>query len=179
MSNQNLKAMTKYVLIGILFIPIYSFSQRFPKFENDTVYTECGFNIFKGQIIHLGFPSGNRKFRFITKVGEIGNIGDCDFIVVGIKKFIVSGLGNHFAYVDGKIVYKDGSTQKIFLKINIDKAIEPFAGLAPEIILPERFKQKLAPKNKLDEIKKLKELFDDSAITKEEYDSLKVKILKQ
>jgi len=93
-----------------------------------------------------------------------------------LEKVIVSALGNEYIKLEGSILYKDGTTDRIELSVNFDKAIEGYPGLCCELTVPDEFKNKTSG-SLLDQIKKLKGLLDDNAITQQEYDSLKKSLL--
>ncbi|HLK30750.1 MAG TPA: hypothetical protein VKT28_19390 [Puia sp.] len=168
--------MRNLILFFILF-PALSFAQSYQHFSNDTVYTKCGYNFYEGQTIKIAAPTNNRKYRFIVKLREMGNMGGSTYEITKVKKLIVSGIGNRVAYLDGVITYHDSSKEKISLKIYVDRAIEPFAGLSPEIDVPEPYKSRIEKGSTADEIKKLKDLLDANAINQHEYDSLKNAVL--
>lgn len=62
------------VLLSLLVITLTCFSQA--KFENDTLYTESGFKVFKGQKLNIGVGStddGDFKFIRANSTG-LGNV---------------------------------------------------------------------------------------------------------
>lgn len=59
-----------------------------------------------------------------------------------------------------------------------DNAIEGVQGMAPELIVPEEFKNK-SQKSAADEIAKLFKLYQEGAISKEEFEAQKKKLLDQ
>ncbi|MBP8115610.1 MAG: RidA family protein [Chitinophagaceae bacterium] len=145
--------MKKLILIFLL-CPLISTAQKtVPRFENDTVYTTSGYKIYKGQILHLDSGTAeNRKFRFIKLQNgglhlENNRYQKTSILVRKLSDYKVSGLGNHYIGILGTLTYKDGSTAKINIDLNFDRAIENFTGLPGELIVPEEFKNKKALQN--------------------------------
>jgi len=176
--------MEKLILIFLLY-PIMGIAQTdLPRFENDTLYSTSGYKIYKGQILRLASGTAeNGKFRFI----KLENGGQhllnsiYDNATIEVKKlydYKVSDLGNRYIGIYGTITYKDGSKNKIGIDINFDKAIENFQGLPSELIVPEEFKNK-KPFSVTDEIERLFKLYKEGALTKEEFEALKKKIIEK
>jgi hypothetical protein len=171
-----MKKSTSAILI-VLLMPAFCFSQTLPRLENDTLYATCGYKIYKGQILQFAKgTAGGGKFRFVKIYSDGKHITNCRVLVKKLEKVIVSALGNEYIKLEGSVLYKDGTTDKIELSVNFDKAIEGYPGLCCELSVPDEFRNKAAT-NQLDQIKKLKGLLDDKAITQEEYDSLKKSLL--
>lgn len=174
--------MNKLVFTFFLFPLISTAQQTVPRFENDTVYTTSGYKIYKGQILQLATGTGeNGKFRFIKLQNGGANLDAIRFqnSSIRVKKlsdYVISGLGNHYIGISGEITYKDGSTSKINIDINFEKAIENFAGLLSELTVPEDFKNRKIG-GVVDEIERLFKLYKEGALTKDEFEILKKKIL--
>lgn len=155
-----------------------------PRFENDTLYTTSGYKIYNGQILQLASGTAeNGKFRFIKLQNGGENLDASRYertsiLVRKLSDYVISGLGNHYIGISGTVTYKDGSKSKINIDINFDRAIENFAGLPSEIIVPEEFKSK-KPTGVIDEIERLFKLYKDGALTKEEFETLKKKIIEK
>lgn len=176
--------MNRFVII-FLFCPFISQGQKpVPRFENDTLYTTSGYKIYKGQMLQLASGTAeNNKFRFIKLRNGGGNLDASKFqntkiFVQKIYDYEVSGLGNHYIGLSGIVTFKDGSTGNIRIDINFDKAIENFAGLPSELIVPEEFRNK-NPVGAIDEIERLFQLYKAGALTKEEYETLKKKVIEK
>lgn len=154
------------------------------RFENDTLYTSSGYKIYKGQIIQLASGIGeNSKFRFIKYNSgpnlEAGRFQNTSILVKKLYGYKISGLGNRYIGITGTITYRDGSKSKIEIDMNFDRAINNFAGLPAEIVVPEEFRNKLPEGGIIDEIERLYRLYKEGALTKEEYEVLKKKVMEQ
>lgn len=125
-------------------------------------------------------------------------------IVVGkLKNYKYSGPDNNSIRITGMLTYKDGKQEETDIVMNFEKATQDNNGQAAELTVPEAFKGKPvvivkeevkkqvtpvetkkqeAPDDlrKLmvaDEIKKLFDLYKAGALTKEEYEAQKKKLL--
>jgi hypothetical protein len=177
--------MKKFVFIFFL-CPFISTAQKpGSRFENDTLYTSSGYKIYKGQIIQLASGTAeNSKFRFIKHNGgpnlEAERFQNTTILVKKLSDYKISGLGNRYIGITGTITYRDGSKSKIEIDMNFDRAINNFAGLPAEIIVPEEFRNKVTEGGGvIDEIERLYRLYKEGALTKEEYEALKKKIIEQ
>lgn len=168
----------------LLFIPWRIMAQeQIPRLENDTLYTSSGFKIYKGQQLKLTKGSGGGKFRYIKNGNEsLGpSYANATFIVTEIKKIFTSGLGN--TYVSLKAVgppepgaiFKTNTLYPYHLNIIFDEAINPRNGSFPELSAPEEFRKKDV--DIIGQIERLKQLLDSKAITEEEYEAAKKKLL--
>lgn len=172
----------KEILFILTLCPLLSFAQKnVPRFENDTLYTTSGYKIYKGAVLH--FARGSRKngsFRFIRVISANGSplLSNNSIVVEKLKDFSISSLGNAYIRIIGTITYRDGSKGGMNIHMAFDKAIESFPGLSSELIVPDEFKNK--PKgNVADQISELYKLYQDSVLTKEEFDTEKKKLLDQ
>lgn len=175
-------------LLILLLLPLFSCAQsELPKVDNDTLTTTSGFRAIAGTDIKLGIgtlPTGD--FKYVTesstsfaaltrgpryKPDPVGR--KLNGHLFHIKKFRKEGTK------------KTGYTYYIILggggPVNYECDIEN-AIATGEIVVPDEFKPKVtgsaAPvSNPTDELKKLKDLYDSGALTKDEYDSAKKKIL--
>jgi len=177
--------MQKLVFI-LLLCPLISTAQKpVPRFENDTLYTTSGYKIYKGQIIQLASGTAeNSKFRFIKYNGSINleaeRFQNTSILVKKLSDYKISGLGNRYIGISGTVTYRDGSKSKIEIDLNFDKAINNFAGLPAEIVVPEEFRNKVPEGGGIvDEIERLFRLYKEGAITKEEYETLKKKVIEK
>ena len=124
-------------------------------------------------------------------------------MVKSIKAFKYSSPDNNSIRITGTLTYKDGKQEETDLLVNVERATEDFNGLPSELNVPEQYKRKqvqtvvnteakqaavVLPQThstpddikKLlvaDEIKKLFDLFKAGALTKEEYEMQKKKLL--
>lgn len=177
-----------YKFVFILFLsPLLSSAQiTTPRFENDTVYTTSGYKIYKGQVIQLASGTGDfSKFRFIKYQNggsflENSRYENTSILVKKISDFTISGLGNRYIGIKGTVTYKDGSKSKIEIDLNFERAINNFAGLPAEIIVPEEFRNKVPEGGGIiDEIERLFRLYKEGALTKTEYEALKKKVIEK
>ncbi len=172
----------KTLLTALLFLPLLSVAQKpIPRYQNDTLYTSSGYKIYKGLTLHFGSPTGTRgNFRYVniksdTKVAALVN----NFIVVKkMKNFGISVLGNAYIEIFGSIIFKDGSKGYVDLHIAFDRAIENSLDLPSEIVVPDEYRNRPTA-SIADEIKKLKNLYEDGIITKEQYEDQKKKLLEK
>jgi hypothetical protein len=168
----------------LLLCPLISIAQKeLPRFENDTLYTSSGYKIYKGQVLRLAVGTVDKvKFRFIKFHNGLHlndtKFHNIDILVKKVSDYKVTDLGNHYIRVISTMTYKDGSKDKLDIDINFDRAIEGFTGLPAELIVPEEFRNK-KPSRISDEIERLFKLYTDGALTKEEFEALKKKIIEQ
>ena len=171
----------KKIVIALLLSPIICLAQKpVPCLEGDTLFTTSGFKMYKGQTLQLtkGTAKGG-NFRFIRSAWNAEGITLTGSLITikQFKKLVITPLGNGYIYVKVKVVYHDGSKGGGELKINFDKAIQPFADLPGEIVVPDEFKVKTATGTVEEEMAKLNKLYQDSIITKEEFEAQKKKLL--
>ena len=171
------------LFIVLLFCPFILIAQKIvPRFENDTVFTSSGYKIYVGQTLHFGKGSApDGKFRFVRFIGvccEQENLTDNTVKVLKLSKYNISGLGNGYIRIRGSIVFPDGEEGKIDFNMAFDKVIEGMGSIPSEMIVPAEFRSK--PKMGVsDEIAKLYKLYQDSILTKEEFELQKKKLLTQ
>lgn len=126
-------------------------------------------------------------------------------LVKNLKGYKYSGLDNNNIRITGTATYKDGKKEEVDILMNFERAIAGSDGLPGELTVPEEFKINLAQPvraeikeqpvavetkkqpapddiKKLmvaDEIKKLFDLYKAGALTKEEYEAQKKKLLER
>jgi len=171
----------KIILLAFMAFPLTSVAQKkLPTMGNDTLYTTSGFKIYKGQTLYFGKGTGrNGNFRYVNIKSETAtsSLTNNSIVVKKLKNFGISALGNAYIEIIGTLIFKDGSKGYIDIHMAFEKAIESFPGMPAELLVPDEFnKQKLSP---ADEINKLYKLYQDSIITKEEFELQKKKILNQ
>ena len=146
-------------------------------------------------------------FRFIKFHSNMArtdtyNLQNSSLVVDKLKNYKVS-QDNYSIRVQGTVTYKDGRRADIDIIMDFEKATESLAGQPAELTVPEEFRNKqpatvaTPPKNKetvaavkkqnapaelknlliADEIKKLFDLYKAGALTKEEYEAQKKKLL--
>ena len=170
-----------------------SFSQEnnseLPRIDKDTLFTTSGYKIVNGQDIKLGtgsLPYGDFKYISISSTSWL-TAGSTNQEPVGRK------WNGHLFKV--KKVRKEGTKKRGFTFylvlgggniVNYECDIES-AIATGEIVVPEeyRLKQKAVvveikqPISVADELTKLKKLYDDGVLTKEEYEAQKKKLLEK
>lgn len=126
--------------------------------------------------------------------------------VKGLKAYKYSGPDNNSIRITGTITYKDGKKEEGDIILNFERATEDFDGQPAELNIAEQFKRKpgqstvkqeikkqpgavetqkqQAPDDLrkilvADEIKKLFDLYKAGALTKEEYEAQKKKLLER
>ena len=164
------------LLFALLLCPCITIAQQpIPKFENDTLYTLCGYKIFRGQTIE--FANGMERygrFKFVSvKNGILStSLTNCSVIVKEFRKFWISGLDNGYIVFDGYLIRKDGIRDYIVLQMAFDRAIENSPVLPSEIKLPDEFRNKY--KRNLEREKLfLYNIYQDKVITKAAYKEMK------
>ena len=125
-------------------------------------------------------------------------------MVSRVRAYKYAGADNNSIRINGTLTYKDGRQEETDIVVNFERATEDYDGLPGELIVPEAYKVKRTPrgavpetkkhvtveeakkqpapaeiKNLLiaDEIKKLFDLYKAGALTKEEYEAQKKKLL--
>lgn len=125
-------------------------------------------------------------------------------LVSSVRAYKYAGTDNNSIRINGTLTYKDGRQEETDIVVNFERATEDYDGLPGELIVPEAYtvkrtsrgavpetkkqvtvedaKKQPAPaeiKNLLiaDEIKKLFDLYKAGALTKEEYEAQKKKLL--
>lgn len=198
----------KKIIVIILLCPLFSTAQdALPSFQHDTLYTSGGYKIYEGQVLHLANGTSEAgyfkyiKFRMYRT--DTYNLQNSSIKVDKLKRFKNSGQDDYSILVLGKVTYKEGKQEDIEIVLYFDDAIN-----ADELTVPVEFKKQLVKtqatqiKEKAipveskttetkestgdikkilvaDEIKKLFDLYKQGALTKEEYESQKKKLLER
>ena len=169
-------------LFALLLLPFFSAAQdSLPRFENDTLYTSCGYKIFRGQTMEFGRGLERYgRFRYVTiKNGFLSTtLANSTVIVKEIKKFSTSALGNGYVDLTGYIILKDDSRELIVLHMAFDRAIENSPVLPSELKVPDELRN-TRPRNIKTELVTAKNLYEDNVISKAEYEVMKNKLIKQ
>lgn len=168
------------LFVLILFCPLFLKAQKLlPRFENDTLYTSCGYKIYPGQVLHFAKGTArDKRFSFVRFIGvccEETNLTNNTVTVIKLSKYNISGLGTGYIKVRGWMVFPKGDKLKIDFNMAFDAAIEGADSKSPELIVPEEFRNK-QKQNMSDELTKLYKLYQDSIITKEEFEIQKSKL---
>ncbi len=126
-------------------------------------------------------------------------------LIKNLKGYKYSSADNNSIRLTGTITYKDGKKEEADILMNFERATEDYDGKPSELNIPEPFKRKTGqitvktetkqptvaePKKQTapddlrkilvaDEIKKLFDLYKAGALTKEEYEAQKKKLLER
>lgn len=171
-------------------------NSELPRINNDTLFTTSGFKILDGEKIKIGtgsMPDGDFRFirtnsaslfRYYSTTGYNGLANQANSLprsqsglTYKIKRLEKRGNKRH-----GYVYYAIIGSGMVNYEMDVENAIS-----AGEIVVPDEFKPK--PKTQVvevkqqisvaDEIAKLKKLYDDGVLTKDEYDAQKKKLLDQ
>jgi len=170
------------LLICFLFFLVSSISiqaQTLPRFNGDTLYTASGFKIFKGQLLNFAEGTGqNGHFRFVKIKGGDNpkKLTNRTIEVRKISDYYISGLDNAYIRIKGAYPKKNGSIKIIRFKMLFEKAIQGFMGSTPELKIPNEFVKDQKP-SAVNEITRLHQLLESGAITQQEFDLLKKKLI--
>jgi hypothetical protein len=177
----------KKAIVLFFALPLFCAAQdELPRVLKDTLFTTSGFRMVAGTDIKLGtgtLPNGDFKYVSIS-ASSWANISDPSMSKSGIGR----RYNGHLVHV--KKFRKDGNKRRgyVFYAIvgggnivNYDIDVES-AIASGELVVPDEFRPKTTTPaatavSPADELKKLKDLLDSGAITKDEYDSTKKKIL--
>lgn len=176
----------KKIPFFLLFFPLFCYAQDdLPKVIKDTLFTTSGFRIIAGTDIKLGtgtLPNGDFKY-ISTSAGSWAALSDASMRNMHVGRRYNGHLFHVKRFrVDGN--KKRGYTYSLILGggniTNYDCDVES-AIASGEIVVPDEFKPKIAGStpaaSPADELKKLKDLYDSGALTKDEYDSAKKKVI--
>lgn len=145
------------------------------------------------------------KFHQSMAKNNTYTLQDGSMLIKNIKGYKYSGPDNNSIRLAGTLTYKDGRKEETDILLNFERATEDYDGQPSELNIPEQFKRKpgqatvkaetkqpaaveikkqTAPDDlrKLlvaDEIKKLFDLYKAGALTKEEYEAQKKKLLER
>ncbi len=131
------------LLLLFVFIPSFTLSQQTHRFENDTLYTSCGYKIYKGQTLQFGKPNEWAGFRYITLKGGISSssLENNTVVVKDLYKYGKSMTGSPVIDIKASIAYKDGSKGAVVMTLAFDQAIgRLLPGISGELIVPEEFR---------------------------------------
>jgi hypothetical protein len=152
-----------------------------PAFEEDTLYTSCGYKIYKGQVLQFGNPTGKKgKFMYVnirTKITHHSLEGR-QLRVKELKEFGFSVLGNGYITIIGTLIIKDTGRMDIEIHLAFDHAIENIPGVPSELVVPDEFRNRLKI-NLQAEVERLEILYRNDTITKEEFEAFRKKLLAQ
>lgn len=197
----------KKLLFTALLFPLLSIAQMpQPRFVNDTLYTSGGYKIYKGQTLQLASGTSAAgyfkfvKFHFSMNRNDSYILQNSSILVDKLKNFKNLGNDDYNIRVTGMATMKDGKKIPVDMLLEFEKAITSFDGIPGELTVAEEYKIKrtqtvtAASKEQTmpvetkgsgdikkllvaDEIKKLFDLYKAGALTKEEYEIQKKKLL--
>lgn len=183
-----MKIQKPLLLITALIATIILRAQELPRIERDTLFTTSGYKIVDGADLKLGKGSlPNGDFKHIS-------VSDRNWATMGAKQEAVGRKWNGHKFRVKKFRKegnkKRGYTYYVILGggniVNYECDIES-AIADGEIEVPAEYQKKDTPETVVvkqevsgaDEIKKLKQLYDEGILTKEEYEAKKKKILEK
>jgi hypothetical protein len=186
----------KYILVlASLFAVNYSFSQdTLTHMQDDVLITQSGYIIKEKQMLKIGtgtMPDGDFKYIRIAATSLMQYTGTNRGAVNSANSLSARNKGYEYKVVriDKRGTKKHGFTYYPVINvgamrydIDIDNAIA-----SGELVVPDEYRPKTTPivvqvKQNLsvaDELAKLKKLFDEGVLTKEEYETQKKKLLDQ
>ncbi len=178
----------------LLFFTVISFSftclaQDLPMIKGDTLYTTSGYKIVKDQPLKIGvgtMTDGDFKYIRINSASLFNNYSLTGYQGLANQANALPRAKSGFLMKVVKLQKrgneKNGFAYYILLsgfpryEVDVENAIK-----FGEIAVPDEFKPKTETANQTlsaaDEIKKYKALLDSGAITQEEYDAKKKKLL--
>lgn len=176
----------KKLLLCVLIFPFIARAQSDqPKVIDDTLFTTTGFKAVAGTDIKLGtgtLPNGDFKYITMSSLSIIA-INDPSHRPDPVSR----KMSGHLFHI--KKFRKEGSKKRGYTYylvlgggnlVNYECDVEN-AIACGELVVPDEFRPKIAQglpaSTPTDELKKLKGLLDAGAITQNEYDSAKKKIL--
>lgn len=172
----------KKILCTMLLSPLILAAQDpKPSYKNDTLYTTCGYTIYKGQTLHFGKGTGKKgQFRYISIKNGIAvrSLINNSIVVKEMTNIAISPLDAGYVYIIGTIIFKDGSKGTVEIQMVFDKAIENDPSLPSELTVPPEFRNSSRVKLHR-ELTKLFKLYASGAISKTAYEAQKNKLLQE
>lgn len=182
----------KVLIAGFSFV-FFSVQQSYaqdsdlPRLDGDTLTTTSGFKVARGQKIKIGvgtMPDGS--FKFIRRnASSLFNYSSVNQAAANSANSLQRNASG-FSYTVDKIMKRGNKSlgYNFYLKfglgiLNYEVDVEN-AIASGEVVVPAEFKKistSAATQSLGDELKKLKDLFDNGTLTKEEYDAAKKKLL--
>lgn len=173
----------KHLLLAIaLLFSVASFGQKKKEKTIDSIQTKSGWVIYEGDEVEIGLgtlPDG--RFKYIKDAGW-------NTALTATSNSIYN------EYKDAGPKYLNNTKQKVHavsgrffnikqalggrLRVDVEAAIQ-----SGELVLPEQYRKSESPKESTlsvaDELTKLKKLYDDGILTKDEFEAQKKKLLNQ
>ncbi len=154
---------------------------KMPTFEGDTLFTSCGYKIYKGQTLQFGIATGNRdKFRYVNIKNQVPHmmLQKQQVKVKELKDFGISALGNGYITIIGTLMVNNNERGEIEMHVAFDHAIENIPGVPSELVVPDEFRNRLKADPQA-EVKRLEDLYRNGTLSKEELEMYKKKLLQQ
>jgi hypothetical protein len=197
----------KKILAILLLLPVFAMAQNTaPYFANDTLHTSGGYPIYKGQTLYFANGTSAAgyfkylKFHYSMARNDTYILQNGTVLVDKLKTFKNLGNDNYSIRITGTATLKEGKQMPVDMILEFEKAITSYDGVPAELTVADEYKikrtqtvvtgSKTEPTivevtgsgdvKKLlvaDEIKKLFDLYKAGALTKEEYESQKKKLL--
>ena len=170
------------VLFVFLLSPFIGMAQDpKPSYKNDTLFTTCGYKIYKGQTLQFEKGTGKKEqFKYVTIKNGIAtsSLINNSIIVKQLKRIVITPLDVGYADIVGTIIFKDGTTGTVELQIAFDKAIENDPNLPSELGVPSQFRNssRVQLHQKLNTLFKL---YASGSMSKTAYEAQKNKLLEQ
>lgn len=188
--------MKRSILCILIFTTIHLNAQENSnlRYENDTLYTTSGFKITEKQNLKIGtgtMPDGDFKYIRIAATSLFQYTGTDRSAVNSANSLNARSAGFEYKVVRidkygnkkrGYVYYPIINVGLVRYQIDIDNAIA-----SGELVVPDEYKPKAKPLlveikqpvSIADELAKLKKLYDDGVLTKEEYEAQKKKLLEK
>jgi len=117
-----------------------------PAFVADTLYTSCGYKIFKGQLLQFGNPIGTRgRFRYVNIKNRVpaDKLKNNHVRVTELKDFAISAVGNGYITVIGTLIINNIEQGDIEMHIAFDHAVGDSPAVAGELLVPDEFRSRI------------------------------------
>jgi len=146
--------------LSILFlIPIISTAQKLPRFEKDTLYTSCGYKIYKGLTLQFGKATHDGKFLYVNIKRKVSRLmlENHSILVKEMTNFGVSILHNGYITIKGTLITDGNPREDIEIHMAFDHAIENLPHIPSELIVPNEYrgKRKINPSQEIERVRKL------------------------
>ena len=181
--------MKKVLTIALLLYTFLVQAQDSTYVRNDSLFTRSGYIIIAGQDLKIGSgsaPDGDFKYISISQTSLMYGTSDNRSMANGYNS--LSRQNAHHAFKVVRIDERGNKKHGFYyypiinvgatrFQVDIDDAIA-----SGEIVIPVEFKKQqtaaaVPQEDVYDKLTKLKKLLDDSAITQQEYDAQKKKLL--
>lgn len=119
--------------------------QEYIKYENDTLFTSCGFKIYAGQTLVFSKGSGNKEnFKYVKIKGrdKPEKLRNKTITVSKISNYHITIGGKPTVTIKGLFANEQGESKSISFVLFFEQAIYGNLGLPPELIVPDEYKAK-------------------------------------